>query len=283
MTGEAQFKQFADANYGALVPPWGPSMWEVDALDSLLYYARLPGATPEVAKSIRERLLTNLSRASQAFQSLSCASGSLSRADEGLHVGQQQGKGHAGKVVPIGGPAQHGSKAVRDLARRGAGIRALSPWRESARPRLSDEHGPGRRQPFGGDDVSCLVCPWHALATGDRAASGPTAGLSGRRAQSAILDRFMLQRACPGRPATAATVRRRSRCASAISSRRWSSRRPSRIFSTMTRGQRTHGRSRSLRCTTSPTMSGCLPPLPAEVTAARATKGTAGHSTTRLA
>ena len=50
------------------VPPWGPSMWEVDALDSLLYYARLPGATPEVAKSIRERLLISMSRASQAFQ-----------------------------------------------------------------------------------------------------------------------------------------------------------------------------------------------------------------------
>jgi endoglucanase len=75
MTGEAQFKQFADANYGALLPPWGPSMWEVDALESLLYYARLPGATPEVAKSIRESLLANLSRASQAFQ------GSLAQAD----------------------------------------------------------------------------------------------------------------------------------------------------------------------------------------------------------
>jgi hypothetical protein len=68
MTGEGQFKQFADANYRALMPQWGPSMWEVDALDSLLYYARLPGATPEVAKSIREHLLISMSRASQAFQ-----------------------------------------------------------------------------------------------------------------------------------------------------------------------------------------------------------------------
>jgi endoglucanase len=75
MTGEAQFKQFAEANYGALLPPWGPSMWEVDALESLLYYARLPGATPEVAKSIRENLLANLSRASEAFQ------GSLAQSD----------------------------------------------------------------------------------------------------------------------------------------------------------------------------------------------------------
>lgn len=75
MTGDASFKQFADANYSALLPPWGPSMWEVDALESLLYYARLPGATPEVAKSIREGLLANLSQASLAFQ------GSLAQAD----------------------------------------------------------------------------------------------------------------------------------------------------------------------------------------------------------
>jgi Glycosyl hydrolase family 9/Cellulase N-terminal ig-like domain len=75
MTGEAQFKWFADAHYGALLPPWGPSMWEVDALESALYYARLPGATPEVAKSIRERFLANLSRASEAFQ------GSLQQGD----------------------------------------------------------------------------------------------------------------------------------------------------------------------------------------------------------
>jgi hypothetical protein len=75
MTGEAQFKDFADANYGAILPPWGASMWEVDALESLLYYAGLPGATPEVAKAIRERFLPNLLRASDAFQ------GSLQRVD----------------------------------------------------------------------------------------------------------------------------------------------------------------------------------------------------------
>lgn len=68
MTGEAQFKQFADANYGALLPSWGPSMWEVDVVDSLLYYAQLPGATAEVATSIRKALLTSLTRDSAAFQ-----------------------------------------------------------------------------------------------------------------------------------------------------------------------------------------------------------------------
>jgi hypothetical protein len=77
MTGEEQFKGFADANNSELLPPAtaapttprrGASMWELDALESLLRYARLPDATPEVAKSIRERFLTNLLRVSEAFQ-----------------------------------------------------------------------------------------------------------------------------------------------------------------------------------------------------------------------
>ena len=75
MTGEEEFNGLADANYGRLLSSWGVSMWEGDALESLLYYAQLPGATPAVAKSIREHLLPNLWRASEAFQ------GSLLRAD----------------------------------------------------------------------------------------------------------------------------------------------------------------------------------------------------------
>jgi endoglucanase len=73
-TGEARFKQFADAHFREILPPWGASMWEVDALESLLYYGRLAGATPEVAKPIREMSIS-LFRASEAFQ------GSLLQAD----------------------------------------------------------------------------------------------------------------------------------------------------------------------------------------------------------
>ena len=67
MTGETQFERVADTLYKTL-PPVALSMWEVDTLESVLYYARLPGATPEVANSIRERYLANLSQAAEAFQ-----------------------------------------------------------------------------------------------------------------------------------------------------------------------------------------------------------------------
>jgi len=69
VTGDQQYKLFAESNYSALLPSWGASMWEVDALESLLYYAQLPGVTIEVANSIRKNFLTNLSGTSRAFES----------------------------------------------------------------------------------------------------------------------------------------------------------------------------------------------------------------------
>ena len=195
MTGEAQFKQFADANFEELLPPWGPSMWEVDALDSLLYYARLPGATPEVAKSIRERFLANLSRASQAFQS------SLAQADpyrapmKDYTWGSNKGKTMQARLFQLVALHSADPGLSDDFAGRRIGIRPLCPWRESAWPRLSDEHGPWpapvtQRRP-------CFIrgLPGYALATSDRSAPGSTARFPGGRTQSAVLDRFMLQRA----------------------------------------------------------------------------------------
>jgi endoglucanase len=75
VTGDEQYKVFAESHHSALLPSWGASMWEVDALESLLYYAQLPGVTVEVAGAIRKNFLTNLSGASGAFQN------SLQRAD----------------------------------------------------------------------------------------------------------------------------------------------------------------------------------------------------------
>ena len=68
VTGDEEYKIFAEQHYSVLLPASGASMWEVDALESLLYYAQLPDVTVEVANSIR-KLLINLSSASKAFQS----------------------------------------------------------------------------------------------------------------------------------------------------------------------------------------------------------------------
>ena len=90
----------------------------------------------------------------------------------------------------------HGWMCQTVLARGRAGIRPQHPRGEPARPRVSDEHDLSWGQSFCGDHVSFLVCERHALATGDRAASGPTTRLPGGWTQSAILNRRVLPRTC---------------------------------------------------------------------------------------
>jgi endoglucanase len=101
MTGDEQYKSFADTHYEVLLPQGEPSMWEVDALDSLLYYARLPGATSYVAKAIRERILPDLSRASEAFE-LSLRQGDPYRAPIGQYTwGSNKGKAMQARLYQL--------------------------------------------------------------------------------------------------------------------------------------------------------------------------------------
>ena len=112
MTGEAPYRQFADANYSKLLPPWGASMWEVDALDSLLYYARLPGANPEVAKSIRENLLVNLSRGSQQFANALAQEDPYRAPIKDYTWGSNKGKAMQARLFQLA--ALHGADAKLD-------------------------------------------------------------------------------------------------------------------------------------------------------------------------
>src|SRR5262249_16223679 len=70
MTGGAAFKAFVDATYDSLVPAWGPTQWDVDAEEILLYYARLPGASTGVSNAILKRFLAGMAPHSAAFRSL---------------------------------------------------------------------------------------------------------------------------------------------------------------------------------------------------------------------
>ena len=60
MTGEARFKDFAEANYSSIVPNWGPDQWQTERQEALLYYAGLPGGSDEVKSAILKRFVTNV-------------------------------------------------------------------------------------------------------------------------------------------------------------------------------------------------------------------------------
>lgn len=51
-TGEATYRDFVEANYGSIVPSWGPTQWDMEKQDVVLYYAKLGGTDASVASNI---------------------------------------------------------------------------------------------------------------------------------------------------------------------------------------------------------------------------------------
>jgi hypothetical protein len=60
MTGEAAYKTFADANYASIVPSWGPSQWDADKQEAVLYYSHLSGVSSSVSNAILTQFLNNV-------------------------------------------------------------------------------------------------------------------------------------------------------------------------------------------------------------------------------
>ena len=240
VTGKEQLKSFADANYAAILPPWGASMWEVDALEALLYYARLPGATPAVAKSIREHLLTNLWQASEVFQS------SLQRVDpyrapmKDYTWGSNKGKAMQARLYQLAALystdrhlSEIASAAALEYAHYIHGVNPLGLVYLTNMAPAGACHS-----------ASTMFHAWFAYGTRWQQVTeqlpGPPPGfLVGGPIRNSRLMRAAAH--LLGRPHTAATGQRRSRCASGILCRRWRSRRPSRIFNSMTHGRRILG------------------------------------------
>ena len=66
--GEPGYKAFLEWNYLSIVPGHGPTQWDVDGQEVMLYYARLPGASPEVRKAIHDRFLAVMRPSAQVFE-----------------------------------------------------------------------------------------------------------------------------------------------------------------------------------------------------------------------
>lgn len=60
LTGDAGYREFAEANYGSIVPSWGPSQWDMEKQDATLYLTRLSGVTSEVSAAIVTQFVSNM-------------------------------------------------------------------------------------------------------------------------------------------------------------------------------------------------------------------------------
>jgi endoglucanase len=59
-TGGAAYKNFIEANYTSIVASSGPTQWDTNRQEALLYYTRLPGASAGVIHAILTQFVTNM-------------------------------------------------------------------------------------------------------------------------------------------------------------------------------------------------------------------------------
>lgn len=60
ITGEAEYQTVLDANYGSIVPSWGPSQWDTEKQEALLYYTGLKGISSSISSTILTQFVTNI-------------------------------------------------------------------------------------------------------------------------------------------------------------------------------------------------------------------------------
>jgi hypothetical protein len=62
LTGGAIYKDFVESNYASIIPSWGPTQWDTDKEEALLYYTRLTGISLRVKSEILTKFIQNVTR-----------------------------------------------------------------------------------------------------------------------------------------------------------------------------------------------------------------------------
>jgi hypothetical protein len=60
LTGNSSYKDFVESNYKSIVASWGPTQWDSDRQEALLYYTRLPNISSAVKTDIIRKFITNV-------------------------------------------------------------------------------------------------------------------------------------------------------------------------------------------------------------------------------
>jgi hypothetical protein len=66
-TGDPQLRELAESRFAALVPQYGPTLWEVDAQDAVLQLSRAGGLSPGLAQRIQAAFLGHVAPQTARF------------------------------------------------------------------------------------------------------------------------------------------------------------------------------------------------------------------------
>jgi endoglucanase len=62
LTNDASYKDFVESHYTSIVASYGPTLWDADRQEVLLYYTRLPNISAQVKSAILTKFVTNMTR-----------------------------------------------------------------------------------------------------------------------------------------------------------------------------------------------------------------------------
>ena len=62
LSGDLSYSGFVESNYASLVPSWGPTQWDSDKQEALLYYTRLPNISPQVKNDILAKFVAGVTK-----------------------------------------------------------------------------------------------------------------------------------------------------------------------------------------------------------------------------
>jgi endoglucanase len=60
LTADVSYKSFVETNYTSIIPSYGPTQWDTDRQEALLYYTRLPGIAAQVKSVILTKLVADV-------------------------------------------------------------------------------------------------------------------------------------------------------------------------------------------------------------------------------
>jgi endoglucanase len=60
LTNDVSYKDFVESHYASIVSSYGPTQWDADRQEALLYYTRLPNISPQVKSVILTKFVANM-------------------------------------------------------------------------------------------------------------------------------------------------------------------------------------------------------------------------------
>ena len=99
LTGDASYKDFVESNYTAIIADHGPTQWDADRQEALLYYTGLPRISADVRAAILSEICSERHHERRSASYGRQPTRPLLVTDQRLYLGQQSIEGLTSEII----------------------------------------------------------------------------------------------------------------------------------------------------------------------------------------